>query len=253
MKSLKLMLFLLLVVTVNSCKKEDDPEPEPEPAPAPVAAFNVTNDNCNGPCTVTFTNTSTNATTYSWNFGDGSQASAETSPAHLYSTPGAYTVTLTATGEGGTNTATRSVTIVNPHYFKVKINGTLFNGTVNTATRGTTTTPRTLTVTGASTGGGNPKFKIFMEETFIGFTDGLNSNMSSSSYPVTYMEYTDASGVLYSTRYDADGTHIFFSKIGYTNGGEVAATQTSFAGTMSSSTGSQITISEGNFKLKFSN
>lgn len=252
MKVFRYIILLLVVTSVNSCKKEE-PEPEPEPTPAPVASFTVSNDNCNGPCTVTFTNTSTNAETYSWNFGDGSSASTTQSPSHLYNTPGSYTVTLTATGSGGTHTATKTVTIVNPYYFKVKINGTLFEGQVNTATRGTTSSQRTLTITGAASGGGNPKFTIFMEETFIGFVDGIQGTFDNISYPVNYMTYTDASGVTYSTQYDTDGVYIFFSEITYSNGGAVEATQTSFSGKMSTSAGTQINVTEGTFKLKFSN
>lgn len=254
LKNLKaFMIFVALFATITACNKEEDPEPEPQPTPAPVASFTVTNDNCNGPCTITFTNTSTNATSYNWNFGDGSAASTTASPSHLYNTPGSYTVTLTATGAGGTNTTTRTVTIVNPYYLKMKVNGTQFNATVLTATRGTSSNPRTLTISGASAGNSNPKFTLFMEETFIGFVDGIQGTFSSSTYPVQYMTYTDASGVEYSTRYDSNGVYIFFSEITYTNGGEVAAAQTSFSGSMSTSTGSAINITEGNFRMTFSN
>lgn len=45
---------------------------------------------------ITFTNTSTNATSYQWNFGDGSPPSTAPNPTHTYTTPGLYTVTLTA-------------------------------------------------------------------------------------------------------------------------------------------------------------
>jgi PKD repeat protein len=64
--------------------------------------------------TVFFTNTSTNATgaTYAWNFGDPGSGSANTStlasPTHTYASPGSFTVSLTVTTAGGTNTATRA-------------------------------------------------------------------------------------------------------------------------------------------------
>ena len=61
--------------------------------------------------TANFTNTSTAATSYAWDFGDGSN-STEASPTHTYSAGGNYTVTLTANGACGTNTATQSVTIL---------------------------------------------------------------------------------------------------------------------------------------------
>lgn len=49
----------------------------------------------------TFTNASINAATYSWDFGDGSNISTEESPVHTYDEAGTYTITLTATTEGG--------------------------------------------------------------------------------------------------------------------------------------------------------
>jgi PKD repeat protein len=55
------------------------------------------------PLTVNFTNLSTNATSYAWEFGDGN-ASALTNPVNTYTNAGAYSVTLTAFGPGGTNT-----------------------------------------------------------------------------------------------------------------------------------------------------
>ncbi len=50
---------------------------------------------------VTFTNASENAVSYSWDFGDGN-TSTEKSPIHTYEAPGTYTVTLSATAQGGT-------------------------------------------------------------------------------------------------------------------------------------------------------
>jgi PKD repeat protein len=47
--------------------------------------------------TATFTNTSLGATSYLWDFGDNT-TSTQTNPVHTYSTPGYYSVTLTAYG-----------------------------------------------------------------------------------------------------------------------------------------------------------
>ncbi len=53
-----------------------------------------------------FTSTSTgNISTYAWTFGDGT-ASTVKSPSHVYSAAGVYSVSLTVTGSGGSNTRT---------------------------------------------------------------------------------------------------------------------------------------------------
>ena len=75
---------------------------------APHAAFDAAPTIGLKPLTVNFTNISTGDYTSSeWNFGDGI-TSAETSPTHIYQLPGTYTVTLTVTGAGGTDTLTRT-------------------------------------------------------------------------------------------------------------------------------------------------
>lgn len=61
--------------------------------------------------TVNFTNCSQDAETYSWNFGDGS-TSTEMSPSHKYSSTGNYSVSLTATGNGLTDTKTTTINVV---------------------------------------------------------------------------------------------------------------------------------------------
>src|SRR6202521_5424685 len=64
------------------------------------------------PLTISFTNNSTGTiTAYSWNFGDNT-SSTSANPTHSYTTAGAYAVSLTVTGPGGTNTATKSGYIV---------------------------------------------------------------------------------------------------------------------------------------------
>lgn len=63
--------------------------------------------------TATFTNTSTGILgngTYLWNFGDGDTSSLE-NPIHTYATDGTYSVSLTITGECGTDTTMIDVDI----------------------------------------------------------------------------------------------------------------------------------------------
>ncbi|KAA0989242.1 PKD domain-containing protein [Dyadobacter aurulentus] len=80
-------------------------------AEGPNANFTMDKTECEAPCEVSFTNGSINADTYSWDFGDNSGANNETSPKHSYNVPGTYTVVLTATGAGGSDKQTMTVTI----------------------------------------------------------------------------------------------------------------------------------------------
>lgn len=61
--------------------------------------------------TAAFTNQSTGAYSYSWNFGDASPTNNTQNPTHVYTTNGTYTITLTVTGECGTDTYTQVITI----------------------------------------------------------------------------------------------------------------------------------------------
>jgi len=59
------------------------------------------------PLTVAFSNTSAHATGYAWAFGDGVTDTVK-HPIHVYSVTGVYTVSLAASGHGGTDTLTRT-------------------------------------------------------------------------------------------------------------------------------------------------
>ena len=101
----------LVATTSNGCK--DSVTKTIVVYPNPIAGFNVANG-CLGLAT-SFSNTSTissgSITAYSWNFGDGNTSNLQ-NPTNLYSLPGTYTITLTATsGNLCTNTITKTVTI----------------------------------------------------------------------------------------------------------------------------------------------
>jgi PKD repeat protein len=81
-------------------------------APAPVANFSASPTSGTAPLNVSFTDASTGSiTSRSWSFGDGGTSSA-TSPSHSYASAGTYTVSLTVTGPGGSDTETKTDLIV---------------------------------------------------------------------------------------------------------------------------------------------
>ncbi len=79
---------------------------------APVQAdFTTSPTSGQAPLTVVFTNTSTgDYTTTLWDFGDGT-TSSEAIPTHTYTAAGSYTVTLTVSGLGGSDTTTAIISV----------------------------------------------------------------------------------------------------------------------------------------------
>jgi len=76
--------------------------------PATVASFTSTPNSLNAGQSVTFADTSTNVpTSWLWDFGDGTTSTLK-NPTHAYATVGQFTVSLTATNEGGNNTVTKT-------------------------------------------------------------------------------------------------------------------------------------------------
>ena len=100
MKTLSLA-FVVFLFLLSGCTK----------GPKPVAAFTMDKNEALARDTVTFTNQSTDATSYSWDFGDDSVSVAE-NPVHAFWKNGTYTVTLTATGDGGSNSTSQDITIL---------------------------------------------------------------------------------------------------------------------------------------------
>ncbi len=81
----------------------------------PTAGFVVAERAGTLPLTVAFSDASTGTIdTYAWDFGDG-RASAERAPTHTYAAAGAYTVTLSVTGPGGTSRVTKPDAVVVAH------------------------------------------------------------------------------------------------------------------------------------------
>jgi PKD repeat protein len=78
---------------------------------APIANFEANPTMGEVPLPVQFTDTSSGSIAgWLWDFGDGSTSTSQ-SPVHTYSEAGIYTVQLTVTGPGGSNTLTRANSI----------------------------------------------------------------------------------------------------------------------------------------------
>jgi len=75
---------------------------------APTANFTAHPMSGPVPLTVNFTDQSTGSiTSWEWAFGDDNATSTEQNPSHIYNDPGTYTVALTVTGPGGSDTETK--------------------------------------------------------------------------------------------------------------------------------------------------
>ncbi len=127
---------LALSIILFGCSK-DTPTPA---APSPIADFSYTGANITVPAVVQFTNNSTNAISYSWDFGDGG-TSTTTNPSHNYTAGGVFSVKLIATGSGGSNTITKSVTLISAAAPTASF----------TWTKSSTTAPSTVTFTSTVT------------------------------------------------------------------------------------------------------
>lgn len=89
--SFRILIFLLLSVCSAVAQ--------------PVADFTANRTSDCVPAIIQFSSTSTgNPTSYSWDFGDASGTSILQNPSYTYATPGVYTVTLTVSGPGGSDT-----------------------------------------------------------------------------------------------------------------------------------------------------
>ena len=78
------------------------------PVGAPSAGFSATPTSGQAPLTVSFTSTSTgDITAYLWNFGDGATGTSQ-NITHVYQTVGYFSVSLTVTGPGGSDTETKT-------------------------------------------------------------------------------------------------------------------------------------------------
>jgi PKD repeat protein len=98
----------------SGCSSDEDGlyTPYHEPAVLPVVSFIFSGNDTFAPAAVHFQNATTNAYSYKWNFGDG-YTSGEGNPIHIYEEGGTYIVKLIATGQAGTDSATKAITVLN--------------------------------------------------------------------------------------------------------------------------------------------
>jgi hypothetical protein len=136
------------------------------------------------------------------------------------------------------------------YYINYKISGTAITQTEVSGVRGTSDTPRILTVLGSSKNETNPKFKFSTTESFIGFVAGLNVGCNAVSGAAGYIEYINEAGKIYTTLSDTQGISVFLTEVSYTKDGIVKGT---FNGRIKDETGNTINITDGEFRVKFSN
>jgi PKD repeat protein len=140
-----------------------------------IAAFSATPLTGTAPLTVTFANSSTGATDYLWDFGTGATLT-EVSPTYTYTQPGVYTVTLTASGPGGSDTLVQMSYIAVSEPVVAAFAAVPLTGTV----------PLTVTFTNSSTGATD-----YLWDFGDGVTQTFTSSLGLPPLPFDYI-YTQA-------------------------------------------------------------
>jgi PKD repeat protein len=131
-------VYTVTLTTTNDCGSTTATKTVTLLSP-PVTAFTATPTSGCAPLTVQFTNQTTGATSYSWQFPGGTPStSTDVNPLVLFTNPGNYTVTLTATNAAGSSTATSTISVIPEPVanFTSANNGLVVNFT-NTSTNGT--------------------------------------------------------------------------------------------------------------------
>ena len=156
----------------------------------PVAAFSVSTSAGDAPLTVTFSDDSSQGTgtinQWTWDFGDGN-TSIESSPEHIYTEPGEYTVSLTVSDEYSSHSVTATepvVVLAVPPEAAMEVSAT--SGDM----------PFTVTFTDTSSAGSGEITQWLWD-----FGDGTTSDEANPSHT-----YTEPGSYTVSLAVTADGT-----------------------------------------------
>ncbi|MDD4149598.1 MAG: PKD domain-containing protein, partial [Bacteroidales bacterium] len=97
--------YCVTVTETNGCSVSECINVTQEALPEPIADFEANITQACGSVLVSFTDLSTYPQTWAWEFGDGSTSNIQ-NPTHTYTVAGTYTVSLTVTNTGGSDTKT---------------------------------------------------------------------------------------------------------------------------------------------------
>jgi len=154
-------------------------------APPLTAEFTGSPLSGDAPLAVTFTDASSGSpTSWSWDFGDGATSTTR-SPAHVYSEPGEYSVTLTISDGSSTSTRTRSsyVTVGQTLPLAADFSGTPLTGAA----------PLEVSFVDNSTGNPTAWSWSFGDGTTSGDQNPVHTYTSTGTYTVT-LTVTNAAG-----------------------------------------------------------
>jgi PKD repeat protein len=176
---------------------------------SPVASFYSAVTSGTVPLTIQFADLSSNTpTTWAWSFGDGDTSTIQ-HPSHIYSTTGSYTVTLTATNDGGSNTVSQAsyITVTNAEPV-ASFTSNVTSGTApfyvqfNDTSTNTPTTWTWVFGDGGSSTEQNPVYEYESAGTYTVTLTAVNSVGSNITYTSGYI--TAAAGTAPVTSFTAD-------------------------------------------------